>query len=67
MYIVYLNKKIILLRSRSTSPMLCKKSVITLKCHHFEVVTHEIFDFEGHKYEEADYFQLAMSSQSSII
>ena len=27
---------------------------ITLKYHWFEVVTYEILDFEGHKYEEVD-------------
>ena len=27
---------------------------ITLKYHWFEVVTFEILDFEGHKYEEVD-------------
>ena len=28
----------------------------TLKYHYFEVVTFEILDFEGHKYEEVDFF-----------
>ena len=32
------------------------KLSITLKYHWFEVVTFEILDFEGHKYEEVDYF-----------
>ena len=32
------------------------KLSITLKYHWFEVVTYEILDFEGHKYEEVDYF-----------
>ena len=27
---------------------------VTLKYHKFEVVTYEILDFEGHKYEEVD-------------
>ena len=27
---------------------------VTLKYHWFEVVTYEILDFEGHKYEEVD-------------
>ena len=30
----------------------------TLKYHQFEVVTFEILDLEGHKYEEVDYFSL---------
>ena len=32
------------------------KLSITLKYHLFEVVTFEIFDFEGHKYEGVDCF-----------
>ena len=32
------------------------KLSITLKYQRFEVVTFEILDFEGHKYEEVDYF-----------
>ena len=32
------------------------KLSITLKYHWFEVETFEILDFEGHKYEENDYF-----------
>ena len=28
----------------------------TLKYHYFEVVTFEILDFEGHKYEKVDFF-----------
>ena len=32
------------------------KLSITLKYHLFEVVTFEIFYFEGHKYEEVDCF-----------
>ena len=28
----------------------------TSKYHYFEVVTFEILDFEGHKYEEVDFF-----------
>ena len=32
------------------------KLSITLKYHWFEVVTFEILDLEGHKYEEVDYF-----------
>ena len=28
----------------------------TLKYHYFEVVTFEILDFEGHKYEKVDLF-----------
>ena len=32
------------------------KLSITLKYHYFEVVTFEILDLEGHKYEEVDYF-----------
>ena len=32
------------------------KLSITLKYHWFEVVTFEILDFEGHKYEEVNYF-----------
>ena len=28
----------------------------TSKYHQFEVVTYEILDFEGHEYEEVDYF-----------
>ena len=28
----------------------------TLKYHYFEVVTSEILDFEGQKYEKVDYF-----------
>ena len=28
---------------------------ITLKYHYFGVVTFEILDFEGHKYEKVDY------------
>ena len=31
-------------------------SSVTLEYHWFEVVTFEILDFEGHKYEEVDYF-----------
>ena len=34
---------------------MCKVS-LTLKYHQFEVVTSEILDFEGQKYEEVDYF-----------
>ena len=32
------------------------KLSITLQYHLFEVVTFEIFDFEGHKYERVDCF-----------
>ena len=32
------------------------KLSITLKYHWFEVVTFKILDFEGHKYEEVDFF-----------
>ena len=32
------------------------KLSIALKYHWFEVVTFEILDFEGHKYEGVDYF-----------
>ena len=32
------------------------KLSITLKYHWFDVVTFEFLDFEGHKYEEVDYF-----------
>ena len=53
MYIVYLKKYIIEVQEHITNAMY--KVSITLKCHHFEVVTHEILDFKGHKYEEVDY------------
>ena len=33
------------------------KLSITLMYHWFEVVTFEILDFEGHKYEKVDYFR----------
>ena len=32
------------------------KLSIILKYHWFEVVTFEILDFEGHKYEKVDHF-----------
>ena len=55
MYIVYCNKKKYIIESQEhITNVMCKVSM-TLKCHHFEVVTHEILDFEGHKYEEVDY------------
>ena len=54
MYIVYFNENYIFeVQEHITNAMF--KVSITLKCHHFEVVTHEILDFEGHKYEEVDY------------
>ena len=31
------------------------KLSIALKCHYFDVVTFEILDFEGRKYEEVEY------------
>ena len=31
------------------------KVIITMKFHLFEVVTFEILDFEGHKYEKVDH------------
>ena len=34
------------------------KVIVTLKFHLFEVVTFEIFDFEGKKYEEVDHLGL---------
>ena len=36
----------------------------TLKYHYFEVVTSEILDFEGQKYEEVDYFSKVCCSMS---
>ena len=53
MYIVYFKKNIIEVQEHITTASYNVST--TLKCHHFEVVTHEILDFEGHKYEEVDY------------
>ena len=47
-------KKYIIEVQEHITNVVCNVS-ITLKCHYFEVVIHEILDFEGHKYEEVDY------------
>ena len=61
MYIVYFNKNYIIEVQEYITNAMYKVS-ITLKCHHFEVVTHEILDFEGHKYEIIDFFSWCCAS-----